>query len=81
MIDDNVGFKTCSLVDKVTAIDSGHRRRIIKELPLPTYRGDIAEWRTFWQRFKVMDDEFSDDESLSYLLDCLKESTARAIVH
>ena len=81
VMDDNLEVKTCSPVGKVTVKVSGHRKRKIKELPLPTYRGDIAEWRAFWRQFnEVIDDGFSDDERLSYLLDCLKDSTARAIV-
>ena len=47
-MDDNAEIKSCFPVDKVKAIDSGHQRRRIKELPLPTYRGDFAEWRAFW---------------------------------
>ena len=51
MIYDNEEVKTCFPVDKVTAMDCGNLRRRIRELPLPTYKGDIAEWRAFLRRF------------------------------
>ena len=52
-----------------------------KEIPLPTFLGDLAEWRSFWRIFlDAMEDSFSDNEKLCYLRECLKNSTASAIV-
>ena len=57
-------------------------RRRLKELPLPRYSGDLSEWRSFWRRFSelVDTDDYSDDEKLSYLLDCIKDPAAQALV-
>ncbi len=56
-------------------------RRKLKELPLPTYSGDLAEWRSFLRLFlEAMEDSFTDNEKLSYLKDCLKDREALEIV-
>ena len=56
-------------------------KKRLKEIPLPTLLGDLADWRSFWQMFlDAMEDSFSDSEKLCYLRACLKDSTASAIV-
>ena len=55
--------------------------RKLKELPLPIYDGNLANWRSFWRRFSdVLEDDYTDDEKLCYLMECLKDPIAKEFV-
>ena len=46
-------------------------------LPLPTFEGDIASWRSFWQRLtSSVRGDFADNENWS----AIKDVTAKEIV-
>ena len=50
------------------------------KLPLPTFEGDIASWRSFWRRFtSSVKGDFTDDEKLEYLQNALKDSTKEIV--
>ena len=36
---------------KITLADSSSSRHRVDKLPLPTFEGDIASWRSFWRKF------------------------------
>ena len=50
---------------------------------LPTFEGDLADWRSIWRRFQNYVGKLrhiTDDEQLCYLQDWLKDPTAQDIV-
>ncbi len=52
-----------------------------RTLPLPTYSGDLADWRSFWRRFKDYLARLPDltaDEQLTFLLECVKDLQRQA---
>ena len=54
-----------------------------RTLPLPTYSGDLSDWRSFWRRFKdylARLPDLSADEQLTFLLECVKDTTAISII-
>ena len=67
--------------NKFTSADSSSSKHRVDKLPLPTFEGDIASWRSFWRRFtSSVKGDFTDDEKLEYLQNALKDSTAKEIV-
>ena len=53
----------------------------LRELLLPSFTGDITEWRSFWKMFsEAMDVSFTSGEKLCYLRDCLKDPITSDIV-
>ena len=57
------------------------RWRRLKELPLPIYDGNLANRRSFWRLFTdVLEDDYTDDEKLCYLMECLKDPVVKKIV-
>ena len=68
--------------DDATSLSSSSAApRRLKEIPLPTFQGDLAEWRSFWRMFEdSMEDSFSDNDKLCYLKDSLKDSEAATMV-
>ena len=54
-----------------------------RTVPLLTFSGNLADWRSFWRCFKDYIGKLrclTDDERLSYLLDCLKVPDGQDIV-
>ena len=54
-----------------------------RSVPLPIFKGDLADWRSFWTRFQEYISKLkhaSDYDKLSYLQDCVKDSAALEIV-
>ncbi len=54
-----------------------------RTLPLPTYSGDLSDWRSFQRRFKDYLARLPDltaDEQLTFLLECVKDTTAISII-
>ena len=63
--------------------DSYRRDKKARMVPLPTFEGDLADWRSFWRRFQDYVGKLrhiTDDERLTYLQDCLIDPTAKDIV-
>ena len=63
--------------------DSYCRDKTARMVPLPTFEGDLADWRSFWRRFQDYVGKLhhiADDEQLIYLQDCLIDPTAQDIV-
>ena len=53
----------------------------LRELPLPSFMGDITEWRSFLKMFlEAMDVSLTSGEKLCYLRDCLNDPITSDIV-
>ncbi len=66
--------------DPATSIRQGVKART---LPLPIYSGDLSDWRSFWRRFKDYLGKMpglSNDEQLTFLLECIKEPAAVSMI-
>ena len=69
--------------DSKSSDDTYSEYKKARTVPLPTFSGDLAEWRSFWARFKDYISKLkhiTNDEKLSYLLDCLKDPEAQSTV-
>ena len=63
--------------------DSYRRDKKARMVPLPTFEGDLADWRSFWRQFQDYVGKLrhiTDDERLIYLQDCLIDPTTQDIV-
>ena len=77
------GLKSSCLKDKDKEDDHYTIQKKARTVPLPTFSGNLADWRSFWRRFKDYIEKLrrlTDDERLSYLLDCLKVPDGQDIV-
>ena len=55
----------------------------LPKFSVPKFDGDVLNWRTFWEQFRVLicsRPQLSDAEKLAYLKDTLKDSPADHIV-
>ena len=71
------------LQDKDIADDQYAINKKTRTIPLPTFSGNLADWHSFWRRFKDHMGKLrclADDERLSYLLHCLKVPDGQDIV-
>ena len=77
--------------DKDDDIDSDHsgpteaKATSIKlpKLSIPKFDGDVLNWRTFWEQFKLSIhnwEQLSDSEKLAYLKDPLKNGPAECVI-
>ena len=63
--------------------DSYRRDKKARMVPLPTFEGDLRDWRSFWRQFRDYAEKLhhiTDDKRLSYLQDCLIDPTAQDLV-
>ena len=76
-------LKSSCLKDKDKEDDHYAIQKKARTVPLPTFSGNLADWRSFWRLFKDYIGKLrclTDDERLSYLLDCLKVPDGQDIV-
>ena len=54
----------------------------LPKLDIPTFSGNVLEWQTFWEQFRVSVHErvISDAEKLVYLRQALKDGTAKSTI-
>ena len=53
------------------------------KISVPTFNGNIIEWRSFWEKFQVSihkKEHLPDTEKLAYLKDALKDGPARTVI-
>ena len=63
---------------------SGRRDGIeLPRIDIPTFKGDIMEWRSFWEQFEVSvhsKPHLSNPEKLAYLRQAVKDGPARYVI-
>ena len=62
--------------------DSYRRDKKARMVPLPTFEGNLADWRSFWRQFQDYVGKLhhiTDDKQLIYLQDCLIDPTSQDI--
>ena len=55
----------------------------LPKVDVPTFNGDILNWRTFWKQFCIVIHDrthLADAERLAYLRHALKEGTAKGTI-
>ena len=76
-------MKSSCLKDKDKEDDHYAIQKKARTILLPKFSGNLADWRSFWRFFKDYIEKLrclTDDERLSYLLDCLKVPDGQDIV-
>ena len=76
-------LKFSCLNDKDKENDHYAIQKKARTVPLPTFSGNLADWCSFWRHYKDYIEKLrclTDDERLSYLLDCLKVPDGQDIV-
>ena len=69
------------IIKTTTTTTSTSQVRKIKDVPLPSWSGNMLEWRSFLRHFEqAMPNSGIEEERLYYLLDCLKDSAAAKLV-
>ena len=67
----------------VSTLDPYTEVKKARTMPLPVFKGDRADWRSFWKRFTNAINRIKDlanDERLTLLLESLKDPEGQAIV-
>ena len=80
----NVQIRRLLRTPSVTESSSGRKDGIeLPRIDIPTFKGDIMEWRSFWEQFEVSvhsKPHLSDPEKLAYLRQAVKGGPARYVI-
>ena len=84
ILDTNVRIRRLLRAPAVMESPSGRRDGIeLPRIDIPTFKGDIMEWRSFWEQFEVSvhsKPQLSDPEKLAYLRQAVNGGPARYVI-
>ena len=66
-----------------TATPTDVSRVKLQKLNIPTFNGDLLNWKQFWEQFCVAVHDhtsISNAENLAYLRNALKDGTAKSVI-